>query len=133
MELNEIVAEWIRFARQDYESAVHLYETKHPRPLELICNLAQQAVEKALKAFLIAKDSAPPKSHDLNQLCELCEAFDKRFGEVAPQCSSLTKYGVMARYPFEMEILDDETNMALQRAAKALSFIEAQLKNARPY
>ena len=46
MEIHEIVAEWVRFARQDYESALHLFETKRPQPLELICNLTQQAVEK---------------------------------------------------------------------------------------
>ena len=128
METREIVAGWVRYATQDYESAVHLYETKHPRPLELICNLAQQAVEKMLKAFLIAQDSVPPKTHDLNQLCELCEAFDERFGDIAPQCSSLTKYGVMARYPFELEILDDETGMALARAEKVLRFVVSILE-----
>jgi len=128
MEVHEIVAEWVRFARQEYESALHLFETKHPQPLELICNLTQQAVEKMLKAFLIAQDSVPPRTHDLNQLCELCEAFDSRFEGIAPQCSSLTKYGVMAKYPFELEILEDETAMALQRAKAVLQFIVAVME-----
>ena len=128
METREIVAGWVRYAMQDYDAAVHLHETKHPRPLELICNLAQQAVEKMLKAFLIAQDSMPPKTHDLNQLCELCEAFDDRFGDIAPQCSTLTKYGVMARYPFELEILEDEAGMALVRAERILGFISDIIK-----
>ena len=81
-----------------------------------------------LKAFLIAQDNVPPRTHDLNQLCELCEAFDSRFSDVAPQCSSLTKYGVMAKYPFELEILEDETAMALHRAKAVLQFAVAAME-----
>jgi HEPN domain-containing protein len=46
------IAEWLKIAYDDFDSALHLFNTKHPKPLEIICYHCQQSVEKALKAFL---------------------------------------------------------------------------------
>jgi len=122
-----IVAEWLRYAKRDMDAARHLFDTMNPKPLEIVCYHAQQAVEKALKAFLLSCDTQPPKTHDLNQLCELCEDREKSFFEIAPLCGSLTKYGISPRYPFELEIFEDETEIALQRAEKIKAFVASKI------
>ena len=40
--------EWAQFARSDMDTAIHLFNTMRPMPLEIICYHCQQAVEKML-------------------------------------------------------------------------------------
>ena len=127
MELHDLVEEWVKFSRTDLDPAKFLYEKMHPRPIEIICYHAQQSVEKSLKAFLIKNDIMPPKTHDLNQLCEMCEEIDSSFNEIAAQFGSLNKYSIMLRYPFEIEIFEDETETAISTATKLLEQIGEKL------
>ena len=64
MQKPDIVKEWIKYAETDLASANHLLGM-HPIPIEIICYHCAQSAEKALKAFLIAKDVEPPRTHDL--------------------------------------------------------------------
>ena len=63
------VREWIRHAKSD----LRLAETSPPSGvlLEHLCFHAQQAVEKAVKAVLIAGGVVPPKVHDIGRLLDL--------------------------------------------------------------
>ena len=65
------VRKWLDRAQDDLESAQHLYSNYHPKKLEIICYLCQQATEKVLKAYLTQKDFAFPFTHDCRKLC-LC-------------------------------------------------------------
>jgi HEPN domain-containing protein len=56
------VKKWIRFAQMDFDSAVTLAEKFRP-PLETVCYHCQQAAEKILKAYIIAKTNALAKKH----------------------------------------------------------------------
>ena len=64
----DYVKEWIIFAERDYGVAKHLFESYQPLPIENICYGCQQAVEKALKAFLIYNTGDAPKTHDIELL-----------------------------------------------------------------
>ncbi|NIV40358.1 MAG: HEPN domain-containing protein, partial [Anaerolineae bacterium] len=44
----------------------------------------QQAAEKYLKAFLIALEQVPPRTHDVDVLVELCAAVDPALGQLQP-------------------------------------------------
>jgi HEPN domain-containing protein len=94
--------------------------------------LAQQAVEKALKAVLIARDLPFERKHDIDYLCGLIE--DAGF-DPAPDLSAavaLTPWAVEFRYadPFDAPPLDRakalETVVAVREwAAKVLGTEQA--------
>jgi HEPN domain-containing protein len=65
----------------------------------------QQAVEKALKAWLIHLDATPPLSHDLRRLFRLVECSG---GDPSPWVNlrRLTVYAVQIRYEADPETLN---------------------------
>lgn len=62
-------------------------------------SLCQQAAEKALKAFLIEKDTPFAKTHDLDQLVALCATLDPSFSRLSEAAAVLTPYAIAFRYP----------------------------------
>ena len=45
MNVDSNLSEWIRLAEMDMATARHMFETYHPKPLEVVCFHAQQAME----------------------------------------------------------------------------------------
>jgi HEPN domain-containing protein len=68
-------------------------------PWDTVCFHAQQAAEKALKAFLVARGETPPRSHDLVFLLARCEPYDGSLETLADGCEQLTYFGIHVRYP----------------------------------
>ena len=64
---------WLRYAREDLETAERMLEGQG-FALRWACYLAQQAVEKALKAVLVAEQIRFPYTHDLENLRDLLPA-----------------------------------------------------------
>ena len=125
MKLDYILV-WFRFADMDLLSAQR-NTTFHPVHMQLICYLCQQSAEKNLKGFLIYKGiEEPPKSHNLDMLCDKCANFDVRFECIYDQCESLTRYGVQPRYPHEMEISEQNMKKALEHARQVMNCIPIQ-------
>ena len=60
---------------------------------------AQQAAEKALKAFLAAHDEPFPLTHNLNLLLRVCESVDAGFAGFATAAQSLAPFATQFRYP----------------------------------
>ena len=56
----DLVKEWFDIAADDMRSAVFLFDNLRPKPIEIICYHCQQAVEKAMKGYLINHDIEPP-------------------------------------------------------------------------
>lgn len=63
-------------------------------PYDLCCFHAQQASEKYLKAYLIAKHIDFPKTHDLVELNKLCSNKNIKFGEIRLLCVKLKDYSI---------------------------------------
>lgn len=115
--------EWVEYARRDLASAEYL-QTMAPAPLEIICFHCQQAVEKALKAFLIYHGvQSVPRIHDLAELCKQCMNIEPAFSELLEPCADLTMYAVQTRYPTNVRIEEDQMLGALPFAKAALSLI----------
>ena len=117
--------EWFRFGDKDLLSAEHLMSL-HPQPFEIICYLCQQSAEKYLKGFLIAYGTKPPKTHELDKLCDLCLKYHNSFEAIFDQCEVLSQYGVQPRYPHEIEILEHHAEKALAYAKEIKSFVLLQ-------
>ncbi|GBU20986.1 hypothetical protein R80B4_00873 [Fibrobacteres bacterium R8-0-B4] len=82
------IKEWMRIAEQDYDSAQKL-SGFHPAPIEVICYLSQQSIEKILKAYIIANENKLTKTHDLKILITKCEQYSPDFGNFNAICASL--------------------------------------------
>jgi HEPN domain-containing protein len=70
--------------------------------------LAQQAIEKAIKAVLAARETAYDRSHDLDYLCGLAEDAGLQPTPEVRKAVALTPWAVDARYagPFDEPALD---------------------------
>lgn len=122
-----IVKEWLRFASNDISCAKHSLSMR-PVPLEIICYLCEQAAEKALKGYLVYQNVEPPKTHILKLLCKMCTDIDKSFEEITVQCGNLTLYAVQPRYPFEIEITENDMRKAILDADRVMKFILQRLQ-----
>ena len=123
MSEREDVTEWLRIAYEDYDSALYLFENKHPKPLEIICYHCQQAVEKVLKAFLCANNVDIPKTHDTGLLCHQCAELRSEFVDFLENCEEMAVYATQTRYPIRIEIEEHDANKALQQASTIYNFV----------
>ena len=117
----KLVEEWFRFADDDIDTVLLLKEMR-PQHREIICYHCEQAVEKYLKGFLVSKDKMPPKTHDLTLLCNLCSEYESIFSGLLPNCNYLTDFGVLPRYPKEMDISDTNVEKAIRYALEVKDF-----------
>ena len=62
--------------------------------------LAQQTLEKLLKALLVLKAQEPPRSHSLARLMQELEGCGERL-TLAPELLELDDFAVLARYDAE--------------------------------
>jgi HEPN domain-containing protein len=125
--MDEAAAEWLTFSDMDYKAARHLYDNMRPIPSEIVCYHCQQSAEKALKAFLIYSGIKPERTHDLEALRDKCEGVDASFNEIIENCERLTRYASQSRYPFEIEITNSDTFLALQDSEKINDFIKVKI------
>ena len=117
---------WLRYAHSDLELA-----QLSPPPkvlLEGLCFHAQQAAEKALKAVLVAHDTAFPRTHSIRMLVDLLPQ-----GLTVPRevedAASLTDYAVISRYPAATEPVDDqEYREAVRLAEGVVSWAERTIR-----
>jgi HEPN domain-containing protein len=97
----DYIDSWFLKAEQDLK----IIEQGMDRPKEdwvseVLCFHAQQAAEKALKAFLIAKRVTPPRTHSIEILLEQCHQADPSFPNF--DIRNLSYFSVEIRYPDEL-------------------------------
>lgn len=94
--------QWLRHAREDLTGAEVLLSTRPPllKPALFHC---QQAVEKALKAFLVWHDQPFRKTHSLVPLVDQCVSLDQALDAIVAPALDLTKFAVRLRYPGELQ------------------------------
>lgn len=69
-------SQWLDYANDNLKAANELLKTDLHN---IVCFHSQQAVEKALKAYLVFNDINSPRVHNLNTLLELCINLGKEF------------------------------------------------------
>ncbi|MGF7141338.1 HEPN domain-containing protein [Roseimarinus sediminis] len=91
-----------------------------------VCFHCQQAVEKFLKAYLIANGVEVRKTHNIEYLLSECADFDKDFAEIDPK--ELSDFGVDVRYPADMFVPDqDETLEYKDLAFEIKEIVESKI------
>lgn len=111
----------IKKAKEDIETAQKLISLSDYSE-EIVLFHCQQAVEKALKAFLDSNGVVYPKSHDLEVLLSMCLEKDKSFVEIS-FVATMTPYAVEIRYDELVSLSEEETKNIVKKAQKAVDFI----------
>lgn len=121
-------AAWLAKARIDLRAARADPNTSPPITSDALFH-CQQAVEKALKGFLAAKDRPLQKTHDLESLGQLVLSIAPSVRDVVPVTYSLSIYASEFRYPGELPEPDLSTaeagvEIAARAVAAMTSFME---------
>ena len=88
--------QWLAKAAEDLVVAQLVLPENH---LAHVCFLSQQCIEKALKAYLIAKINQYPRTHKLVDLLQQCISIDANFSQFLADCISVDQYYIPTRYP----------------------------------
>lgn len=97
-EVVQAVQDWLANAREDIETAVLTRDAEPPKRRSAVYH-AQQAAEKALKAYLTLHDQPFDLTHHLLPLLDLCVVLDSDFNAWQDTAELLTPYATRFRYP----------------------------------
>jgi HEPN domain-containing protein len=109
---------WLKKAAIDIRSAEHAFTAVPPILSDAVYH-CQQAVEKALKAFLVWNNVPFRKTHSIEEIGEQCLVVDSTLKTLIDQGVPLTQYAWEFRYPGDIEEpAQEESEEALQIAKK---------------
>jgi HEPN domain-containing protein len=109
--------EWLLRAKEDLDNAQHDLTATAPFVRDALFH-CQQVVEKAMKALLTWHDSAFRKTHNLEELGELCTRIDGTLAAAVENVTPLTEYAARFRYPgapWEPTLLEAQESIELAR------------------
>ena len=113
--------DWLRHARSDLAIACHaiapdiLYET--------LCFHTQQAVEKSLKAVLVAKGIEIPDTHSIARLITAINEVNVDWPEEMNAVAELSEYALQIRYPGMLrDVSKKDYEFALELAKRVMAW-----------
>ena len=126
---NKIKAlEWINYAQSDFDVASHLYEIYRPLPMNTICWLCQQSVEKSYKAILAYHNASIPKLHDIKQIQRLTVKYEPSVFLNDKIADKMTVFAVESRYPDNVfDFADEDAKLGLKYAEQVLNQVKQVL------
>ena len=117
---------WVHRAEEDWLLARSALRRKVPLTYGTTFH-AQQCAEKYLKALLVSRRQAFPRTHDVIALYDLCLRNSLRVPVDADKLERLAAYAVQIRYPGE-DPTPDEARVALQIAQEVRRWARAVLR-----
>ena len=122
-----VVKQWLEKADSDLSFA---QSTNKERGREdYVAFASQQAAEKFLKAFIIAKNLKFKYTHDLVDLLRVCAQKDKEFARLSSFAEELTPLYIESRYPeFVGVITKERAKIALAATKKIAEFVKRKLR-----
>jgi len=126
--MNKQAKVWFKSAEDDLRWARHnLRGGFYPQA----CFAAQQAAEKALKAYLLKKVGRFDKIHLLPKLLRDCQKKDTSFKDLTRACDILADYYLDTRYPdmLDFSSFDDPQHAkeAIELANEIVEFVKDRL------
>lgn len=105
--------EWLEKAQKDLKSARILKE--HDCGNDTAAFHCQQAIEKALKAYLLYKTKELQEGHSLIFLCKVASTHNLEFKKFIKDCAYINQYYIETRYPADNPIFitEEEINECL--------------------
>lgn len=130
MNMDEHIVEarrWLQYSREDLQTAETLLT--QTRIYRHICWLAQQAVEKMVKAALFGLQIDFPRAHDLDLLRNLLPDSWK-VKDQFPDLAALTEWAVESRYPGDWpEATESDAKFALEQARDFWKVIKEDIQH----
>ncbi len=118
---------WFRQSELDPEDADFNRSGKRHH---LACFLAQQAAEKALKAFLHSAGAETVWGQSVAELCKEAATIDQEFAELLGEAAPLDKYYIPTRYPNGLPggipsqaFSPEDSALAIKMGARVLDFV----------
>ncbi|NOY79974.1 MAG: HEPN domain-containing protein [Kiritimatiellaeota bacterium] len=121
------VRAWVEKAEHDLRNAEYVLTLKENCPTDTVCFHCQQCAEKYLKALLVSRGVAFPRTHDIVLLLNLAK---RECGLVlaVENVQPLNRYSVESRYPGDWELIDmQEAAEAVRMARNAREAVRALL------
>lgn len=118
---SEDVAEWIKLADDDFDSALILNQASR-KHCEIICYHCAQSAEKYLKGYLEYIDIVPEKTHNLTYLNRICSDKDDRFDNIKTECDFLNRFANDIRYPHRYETTENDVDFSINAVKKIRNF-----------
>ena len=123
---------WFEKAEHD-RATIRAVVAAEPALWDIATFHAQQAAEKYLKGFIVARGGTPPKIHDLTTLLTVCCEFDLTLTTFEESCRSLTRLGWVSRYPDSPEDPSEaEGKRAVELADKVCAAVRERLPKSEP-
>jgi len=119
------VNEWIHSAQEDLGGIELLSQVPY---LVLTCYHCQQAVEKILKAYLIAQTGEPPEhKHDLDRFLKKCTEYSADFDKFKKICVEITTFATV-RYPPNKTLTEENMKLSVENTREIVNFTMEKLK-----
>jgi HEPN domain-containing protein/predicted nucleotidyltransferase len=126
----ESLARWIHRAESDLADMERLLGDPSPR-WGGVCFHAHDGVEKYLKAVLVATHTAPPRTHALADLLEMCPDELRTNRIVRESCATLSEVWPKTRYPEKPEPSAAEGLAAVDAARRVRAAVVALVERLR--
>lgn len=119
---------WIEYADNDLRAAQVLIDVKDPLIGVSLYHI-EQAVEKALKAYLIAHDVSFALTHDLKPLLKSCTTLDTNFDQFAADAKEISPYATKSRYPNKSYSAPTKAavEQLIKKAGTIVEFVHARI------
>ena len=124
---------WLHKASDDLRAGAHSITAEPPLTFDVTFH-AQQACAKALKALLAWHDRPFRKTHNLEEIGEVCLGIDPSLRDLIDRAAPLSEYAWRFRYPGEAhDPTRDEAESALAVARDVFQAVLARLpESVRP-
>ena len=80
-ELLRVARQWVQKAQNDLKNAIYTLQMGEDCPTDTVCFHAQQCVEKYIKALLVFRGTAFPKTHNIRVLRTLSAEASPEAGQ----------------------------------------------------
>lgn len=125
-QINPLTLEWVERAEGDFLAATQLY--RGPNPVNhVICFLAQQCVEKYLKAWLQEMNIPIIRTHNLTQILDLILLTIPEWKAWKSGLSNLSEFAVETRYLADSPSQNDVVR-SMETCEKVRKTTRAELK-----
>ena len=119
--------ELFNIAKGDFDTAVAISKSENVR-LENAFFMAQQAIEKALKALLVSHEVSVPLVHDLGALlAKIPDSLDPPYGY---ELNDLNQYATIRRYEEgSYQVSNEELQTVLTKTSEILNWVENNIRS----
>lgn len=125
--LRQRTREWFRKAEHDLAYLEHAPLDLDDPPTDTTGKLAHMVAEYSLKAYLVLNKKKIKKSHDLDEVVNLCIAAnqDKDFEDLRDDCKILSRYKTYFTYPGPIpEVISvEEAKAAIDKTRRIKDFV----------